>query len=223
MVLNRLFQETLDFIFPPCCAGCGRVDHAVCPSCAQSITHDASPIIRPSDGLLSGSVSTGWHEGILRECVVTLKDTDPEGLVAFLAARMHEALQQTPWADEPTRIVPVPLHARRLRERGFNQSERLADVLSVYSHIAPDYDSLSRLRNTPHQVGLSGGERRQNVLHAFSASRQAAAGQTILLVDDVFTTGATLQACAAALLEAGAQAVFGITVSAAVDHSAATS
>jgi competence protein ComFC len=216
-MLNRLYAEMLDLIFPITCAACGRVDHAVCPACRSAILHASpSPIAHQPAAPLSGAISTGWHMDGLRDCVITLKDADPPALITWLGERLQETLSAAPWRGDISLIVPVPLHRSRLRERGFNQSERLAAALASSATLPCQPDALARTRNTPHQVGLTGDERRQNMHDAFVASAPAVAEQHVLLVDDVFTTGATLQACAAALLQAGASSAYAITVSAAV-------
>jgi ComF family protein len=105
-------------------------------------------------------------------------------------------------------VMPVPLHPRRLRKRGFNQSLILARYLEKVSGLSLDYLSLRRVRDTPPQAALERDERQKNVKKAFAVKAPAAVkGRTILLVDDVSTTGSTLHACATALMGAGAEEV----------------
>ncbi len=108
-------------------------------------------------------------------------------------------------------IAPVPLHPSRLAERGYNQSALLARVLAAEVGVPLDERLLIRHRATAHQVGLGQAERTRNVTGAF-ACRGAAAGKRVMLVDDVATTGATLEACAVALREAGATNVAALTL-----------
>lgn len=106
------------------------------------------------------------------------------------------------------RIVPVPLHPKRLRWRGFNQALLLARPLSKHTGTPIDAHSLRRLRATRPQVELTGAERRNNVARAFVVTRpRAIRGRRILLVDDVYTTGSTVEECSRALLAAGARVV----------------
>jgi ComF family protein len=112
------------------------------------------------------------------------------------------------------RILPVPLGPLREKERGYNQSVLLAEALSQKTQIPIDTKCLTRFRETRSQVGLSQDERRKNVDRAFSAS--SAPSKKILLVDDVCTTGATLQSCAKSLLDAGAESVAGLTLARAI-------
>lgn len=109
-------------------------------------------------------------------------------------------------------IVPVPLHAARLRERGYNQSELLAREMCQSLGVPLNNTSLQRIRQTRPQVGLGVEERQKNVANAFSCQDEALAGQTILLIDDVWTTGATMNACAATLKANGVISVWGLAL-----------
>ena len=108
--------------------------------------------------------------------------------------------------------MPVPLHPSRFKERGYNQSELLVKALASYLDLPIDTTSLQRVRVTKSQMTLGISERHQNVKHAFSCQSERLAGQQILLVDDVCTTGSTLDACAAALKSTGATSVWGLTL-----------
>ncbi len=109
-------------------------------------------------------------------------------------------------------VLPVPLSSQRLRERGYNQAALFALPLALGLDVPYRPKTLQRVRHTRSQVDLSWGERRKNVAGAFAASSDGVSGKTILLVDDVITTGATLNACASALLAAGARAVYAFSV-----------
>jgi ComF family protein len=107
-------------------------------------------------------------------------------------------------------LVPVPLHTRRLKERGFNQAVLLAQA---FPEKPLARETLVRVRHTPPQTGLNPKERRENVRKAFAVPRpEEVKGKTILLVDDVYTTGATVRECAKVLLKAGAREVNVLTV-----------
>lgn len=109
-------------------------------------------------------------------------------------------------------LVPVPLHANRLRQRGYNQSALLAEALAERSGL-PWQDCLQRVRDTPHQTGLGRSQRLKNLDGAFALRPgKTVSGQRILLVDDVFTTGTTLCQCAKALHQGGAVQVQGVTL-----------
>jgi ComF family protein len=109
-------------------------------------------------------------------------------------------------------IVPVPLHADRLRERGYNQAALLAHELARQARLAVDEQTLVRKRATASQIKLDAKQRKENVHDAFYCSDSSLAGKRVLLVDDVCTTGATLEACAIALQESGALSVQALTL-----------
>jgi ComF family protein len=108
-------------------------------------------------------------------------------------------------------VIPVPLHPDRFAERGYNQSELLAAEFCRHTKISMQPDWIVRTRQTRPQVGLTATERTENVQSAFVAGPWSAE-RNILLIDDVFTTGATMQACAMAAKNVGANAVFGLTL-----------
>lgn len=114
-------------------------------------------------------------------------------------------------------LIPVPLHPHRMRERGFNQSELLAETLARRINRRLDTRSLVRRRDTEHQARINADERRSNLNAAFAVARpEYVRGRTVLLIDDVMTTGTTLSACAKPLLNAGASRVWCLTLARAV-------
>jgi ComF family protein len=135
-------------------------------------------------------------------------------LAAPLARYLIAAFEGEPWRSLPRRldgVVPVPLHTQRLADRGYNQSELLAAAFCRHTGLPLHAEWLERVRDTHQQVGLGPRERRANVADAFVAAAQVN-GCTLLVIDDVCTTGATLEQCAAAALAAGAAEVYGLAL-----------
>lgn len=163
---------------------------------------------------LKGARAVSPHLPPLRDAVHGLKYDGLRVLAEPLSLLMAEAWRRTSWKVDV--LVPVPLHERRLRQRGYNQSLLLADALSKRLGVPMEGQLLTRERNTLSQVGLSPEERWLNVGGAFRCHGEALQGKDILLVDDVFTTGATLESCAQALQKGGSAHVWALTVTRAI-------
>ncbi len=212
-IFNRLTSIGLDLVFPPRCAGCGQIDTYWCSSCQREIDLlTLTEHIEPK-APLQAVAAAGWHVDKLREAVQALKYENARAVAKPLGEKLATCLRQYKWTIDM--IVPVPLHTKRLAERGYNQAQLLAEVVSTISEIRCEADALQRVRETQSQVTVSGAERLVNIQDAFSANTQLVEGQSILIIDDVYTTGSTLSACGEALLSAGAKVVYGLTVTAA--------
>ncbi|MEX1020654.1 MAG: ComF family protein [Litorilinea sp.] len=240
--LNALMHAGLDFIFPPACASCQTLGWDLCPTCAQAVEPMPATICAHCGRVSPRAIvqcplcragafhalemirSAALFHSTLRAAIHAFKYTGQTALAAPLARYLVTIYAQAPWRDLPhpiDAVVPVPLHATRLAQRGYNQSELLAHAFSrqMALPLAPHW--IERVRWTRQQVGLDVAARQANVAAAFVAT-PAVQGKTILLLDDVFTTGATLQACAQAARLAGARQVYGITLAAALGTQADT-
>lgn len=188
-------MSLLDLIFPPQCGGCGRNGTSWCLTCAASV--------RPVPvGLVAGVplIAGGRLEGPLQRAIHTYKYRARPALASALSQPLLQAAAR---ADVALRgLTFVPLHPLRERERGFNQAERLARQLAAGLRL-PVVSGLVRRRPTPAQVGLGEAERRENMSGAFAWTAMAPAPDGLGLVDDVCTTGATLNAAAAAVRAGG--------------------
>ena len=161
---------------------------------------------------LDGLRACAFHSGPLRKAIHQFKYEGLRSLAAPLGLLMSQAWPEVAPDDGFDAIVPVPLHRARQRERGYNQAALLAREFSPSVHCPVVEDELVRVRATAPQIDLSVEERRANVQHAFKCSRGSLAGKRVLLVDDVCTTGATVEAAAAALYQAGAASVWCYTL-----------
>jgi len=154
------------------------------------------------------------HTAPLRQAIHALKYGGQRELASPLARYLVAALLDVPWAAAYQRVdgvIPVPLHEDRRLERGYNQSELLAEAYCQRAKVPLATHWLARQRATRSQVGLTAAERQSNVDDAFVAA-PAVLGKRIIVLDDVYTTGATLDACAHALVDAGAAAVYGLAL-----------
>jgi len=150
-------------------------------------------------------------DGVARRAIIELKYHNLRAIAPTLSAYLAARLRDEDF--EPELIVPVPLHPKRLRRRGYNQSALLARELGVLRGIGVSERSLTRTRDSDSQVRTRTAEaRKDNVAGAFACTDAAVSGKRILVVDDVCTTGATLEACASALRDAGSTEVRGLTV-----------
>ena len=162
---------------------------------------------------LPEGASLGPYEGALRSAVLALKFGGRRRLAVQLARVLWSVPGVRALLAADAILVPVPLHARRLRRRGFNQSELIARELARLSRQRLCAGALTRRRDTSAQTGLSAAQRRANVTGAFVVQRASCVhGVTVVLVDDVYTTGATARACAQALRRAGVKGVRLVTV-----------
>lgn len=150
------------------------------------------------------------YEGVIRDCVHAIKYEHNQGLGEVFTDMLAGLVAEADWT--PDLVMPVPLSAKRATERGYNQADCLARPLAAHLGIRYHPFGLERFRDTPSQVGLSGEARRRNVAGSFKAVSEVVAGQQVLIVDDVMTTGSTIEACAQALRDAGSQAVYGLTL-----------
>jgi ComF family protein len=154
--------------------------------------------------------------GPVRQAIHRLKYRRDLSLGETLARPLIGYLQELAWALDL--VVPVPLGVARLKERGYNQATLLARPLALGCRLGFRPQALSRVRETRSQVGLSYAQRLENVSGAFQAHPRWVAGQRVLLVDDVATSSATMEACAGALAGAGAACVYGLTLARAGRH-----
>jgi competence protein ComFC len=225
--LYHLMWGCLDWIFPPECGGCNRVGTRWCPDCQNRLIHVPEPVCEICGVPLSDTnlclacknvkppykALRSWtvFEGPIRNALHKLKYRRNVALGITLAYYLVDSVRQLGWQADM--IVPVPLGKKRLQERGYNQiglvAMPLADLLGW--RYAPR--AITRIRETKSQVGLSAVERKENVSGVFQADFRQVTGKSILLMDDVTTTGATVISCTEALLTAGAGCVFAFTLS----------
>jgi ComF family protein len=155
-------------------------------------------------------------DGPIRNALHKLKYRRNVALGDALAKPLADYVSKLGWPVDL--VVPVPLGKGRTKERGYNQVGSVAMPLAYINHWRYAPRAVSRIRETRSQVGLTLVERKKNVSGAFLGNPGRVAGATILLVDDVATTGATISSCAAALLDAGAQSVYALTIARALPH-----
>lgn len=232
--LANLWNATLNLLLPPRCAGSGRVVDApgmLSPAFWSTLSFIENPFCDTCGtpfgfgavaGTLCAECIDDAPEFTRARSAVVYNEASRKLVIDFkYGDRLHAVQTFTPWlaragaallADADL-IVPVPLHYRRLWQRRFNQSAILGEALAKRTGIDFLPDALLRQRHTEKQKGLSRKERHENVRGAFAVNENAALrDKTIVLVDDVYTSGATLNECARVLKKAGAAQVYVLTI-----------
>ncbi len=221
--LTRLLSTGLDMLFPPRCCGCGEpggflcaeceadaptLDLPYCGKCGQPGAREATCACAP---LAVDGIRTPYLlDAAIREAIHDLKYRNVRAVAPRLGGLLARWMEVDPVAGDV--LVPVPLHRRRLRSRGYNQSAMLAAEVSKRTGLALVQDAVIRIRDSVPQVSLSSRlERARNVEGSFRCVGNVR-GARIILVDDVVTTGSTMSACAEALKSAGARSVLGIAL-----------
>jgi ComF family protein len=234
--LKELGREVVDLLFPPHCVACNRFGGWLCANCLQEIDIIQAPTCRRCGLPLAGTVPTegglpvcpqcrsltskldgvcayAFHRGPLREAIHQFKYKDLRDLAAPLGRLLSEGwVTLSPNDLDVDAIVPVPLHASRLSERGYNQAALLARELGHYLKRPVVEEVLIRVKDTIPQVGLDARARRDNVHSAFQCVNSSLAGKQVLLLDDVYTTGSTLEAAADALRTEGVSSIWAFTL-----------
>jgi len=222
--LLRVWDRALDLVFPPRCVSCDAFGAFICARCRADMIPAEGPRCltcwmpvspsRPcrrcrSHRLVLREVRSAFvYDAAARDAVLALKFRGLSAVAPLMARSMAQCL--TDWDPPVESIIPVPLSGHRRRLRGYNQSELLANELSRLTGLPLARRALVRPHATSPQARLAGDARRRNVVSAFAPGKLVPEG-SVLLIDDVITTGATLDACARVLLNAGVNAVYALT------------
>ncbi|MCL4384143.1 hypothetical protein M1116_01705 [Patescibacteria group bacterium] len=197
----------LDLLFPRRCFGCGRLGFYLCPRCQQFVKVN-SFVPSPSPSGLEGHLALLSYRGAVKKLIIGLKYqfvTDAATEIADLLSRLISANFPTLlhyWQENSYVLVPIPLHPLRRNWRGFNQSEIIVPLLASRLHLSYLPDLLLRPKNTASQVSQSQRHlRHTNISHAFTVSPSylSRLPSRLILFDDVYTTGATMESAAAAI------------------------
>lgn len=217
------FKAALQLLYPVSCGGCGADGEVLCPSCTTSLHFVDAAETCPLCGRWTGcravcgacmdedvpfreGIFGFYYEGRVRDAIQAFKFQGRKDVGRHLVSLLSYRL--TTLDDRCSAIVPLPVTEKRLKERGFNQSFIIAEGLSALTGRPVLPSALRKSRETADQFTLSREERKKNVKKAFVAERsEELKGRTVLLVDDLFTTGATAREASRALRRAGAAAV----------------
>lgn len=220
---SKIGEKVLDFIFPRFCVGCYNEGNFLCEDCKNKIILIKIPTCikcqkMTTEGIckkckedipIQKAIIAGYHrDPILREAIHYLKYEGLTELSHMLSKLIIERLNNEKFPKNCT-IIPVPLHKSRFSNRGYNQSELIAKKISDHFNIPFETRLLKRIKNTKPQIELKHKERQDNVIDAFCLNKkcQLPVG-TIILIDDVITTGATIAECARILRESGTKHIW---------------
>lgn len=225
--VGQLPRIVVDFLFPSHCIGCGKIGAFLCESCSRNLPKISLPICnkcgKPESTAVLCPTCWGWQsqidgirspfrfEGVIRQVIHELKYHNLKAIAGRAAELLFDYLQFNPMPGEV--LVPVPLHKKRLRQRGYNQSELLVNELSKLTALPVIGNCLLRVKDSlPQAKTATVNARRSNVANAFICTDQRLNSKHVLLIDDVCTSGATLEGCATALKSAGVISVWGLTL-----------
>lgn len=223
-LLKQAGKAALDFFLPLYCGGCRREGLGICRKCLAGMTElraycqvcaqpgearrcrrcSGSPL--PIDGIRA----VGPLEGVIRSAAHALKYRNYRAPAPELAGLMASRLQSA--RIPATLLVPVPMHPRRERSRGYNQAALLADELGRLTGIPVDDDVMERVVDSPPQVQRSTRADRMRIAEGTFSATKSVEGQSVLVIDDVVTTDSTMAACATALWAASADPVWGLSL-----------
>jgi len=227
LLTAQLQEKVVDFFFPRRCVACGKAGDFLCVKCCQTLPRLLPPLCqrcgKPESsgtlcpacwgqhGAIDGIRSVFRFEGAVRQAIHQLKYRNLKSISAQLGSFLATYMQNNRVDGEV--LVPVPLHPRRLRERGYNQSKLLAWELGKLIGMPVVGGSLCRGKDSLPQARTATVEaRHRNVKKAFACAGEELRGSRVILIDDVCTSGATLEACADAVVVAGARSAWGLTL-----------
>lgn len=236
-LLNSIREYLLDIFWPACCLNCGKegtllcedcqalIDipqNTFCPGCKKVAANGQScPACRVKTGLNGLYFAAPYQDRLVKKMICRFKYEpflvkELAKTLSALIITQWQAMENKPYFlsnPEQFVLIPVPLHKKRLKWRGFNQAEELAKELAAYIKMPWMSDGLLKIRETFFQTDLTQEERHQNTKGAFVVRHpERIKGQKIILVDDVYTSGATMSECAGTLRIAGAKEVWGVAV-----------
>ncbi len=225
--LHLNLWRAVDLLYPPVCAGCGSPNFRLCPNCYEEINiiqfkfcafcgkpiNGESPLCSDcANTPIFFSAATAWgkYDGVLRNAIHALKFKNDVGLGDFFASQLIDILKEKNWDFDV--VIPVPLSRERRKERSYNQSALLSRPIARYFGKKHPSKALLRTIDTGSQIHRNKIDRNLFLEGAFWGNPAKLNGRKVLLVDDIITTGATINHCSSALSEAGASQVSVIAI-----------
>ena len=203
---NQLKETILDIILPRSCLGCGEEGKYICEKCELFLSEAPSLF---GQGGLEELVSVWEYDGLIKDIILKIKYYGMFDAISELIKKAFELRE--PYIPEDTTITFVPLFKKKERDRGFNQAELIAKKLGEMTgkKVLP---LLEKIKDTRSQTKLDKVERLTNIKGSFRRKEGTTCGSNVLLVDDVWTSGATIRECAKVLKKSGVKRIYGFTL-----------
>ncbi len=205
-----MFEFVLNFLFPPACSVCGKIDkNWLCAKCQKRVERlEKSCVVEIENRKYEKLWYLFQYESLVRKLILRYKFSNKAYLNHFFANRIVENERNCEILKEYDMIIPVPMHKKKMQKRGYNQTELVANELEKSLGIPMRKDILSKVVNTTTQSKLGGKARQTNIQHAFFIKNDyEVEDKKIILLDDIYTTGATSEECSRVLKEAGAKEI----------------
>ncbi len=202
-----MLEFVLNFLFPPVCSVCGKIDkNWLCPNCQKRVERlEKSCVVQIEYKKYEKLLYIFQYESLVRKLVLRYKFSNQAYLNHFFAQMIAKNEENRSLLQQYDCIIPVPMHVRKMQKRGYNQTELVTNELSKILQIPARNDILLKVVNTVTQSKLGAKARQSNIQHVFFVRKDIEVeGKKIILLDDIYTTGATSQECSRVLKEAGA-------------------
>jgi len=233
--MKKLYLYPIRLLYPPRCTFCQEIisltvdnllcnycqedypliDDPVCKQCGKQLANDDDLCFdcKKAEHLYEKGIALYPYEGIIKEALYRFKYGGKRKYAEFYAENMYSKLKDTGFFHQIDLIIPVPVSKERLEERGYNQAEEIAKHLSKISKIPYNRDILIRKKDTRPQSGFNPNQRTKNIRNAFvTTSQLPAKHKVILIIDDIYTTGSTINECSRILLNSGAEKTYSSVV-----------
>lgn len=205
-----MFETILNFLFPPACSVCGKLNQNwLCPTCEKRVERlEKSCLVEVENKKYEKLLYLFQYESLVRKLILCYKFSNKAYLNHFFANQIAQNEKNRELLKEYHMIIPVPMHQKKMQKRGYNQTELVAHELEKSLGIPMKKDILSKVVNTITQSKLGGKARQSNIQHAFFIKNDIEVeDKKIILLDDIYTTGATSEECSRVLKEAGAREI----------------
>lgn len=205
-----MFEKILNFLFPPVCCVCGKIDQNwLCLKCQKRVERlEKFRLVEIESKKYEKLLYLFQYESLIRKLILRYKFSNKAYLNHFFANEIAKDEKTKEHLKQYDMIIPVPMHKKKMQKRGYNQTELVANELEKSLGISARKDILSKVINTTTQSKLGGKARQSNIQHAFFIQNDIEVeDKKVILLDDIYTTGATSEECSRVLKEAGAKEI----------------